>query len=1180
MGKYTHGFFVGVVIRLALLAGLVLGVAFPSPAQTFFGSILGTVTDSAGAVVPGANTTLTNEGTGEHRSVPTDSTGNYRYVNLIPGSYRLDVEKDGFKRVDRPGIVVEVQNSVRIDVSLEVGQLVQTIEVKAQTPLLQTDSAALGQVIDHPEVMPLNGRNVLNLATLVPGVIAQGQALSNPTLTNNTSWGNYQINGGLANENAGYMDGAPINVNYIDMIALVPTQDAIQEFKVQTSDLSAEWGRFSGGVINLTSKSGTNAFHGAAWEYVRNTDLNANTFFSNASSLSVPSYQQNQFGGDIGGPIRKDKTFFFGSYEGFRQREGQTIDTTVPTAANLQGDFTAAGTPTIYDPLTTCGAPANPGGATPPSCGPGVPLYTRQSFASEYGAGNIIPNGSNIAGVPSRIDPTSSILAKDIYPLPNLPGLVNNFVNNYTLGGDNDQVNARIDQTVSDKQHVFGRYTYWTIDDLPWYPLGKVPDPTQYTASDLSQQIVLGDTYSLSPTTVADFRVSWMRYDYNIQQLTMGVDLTQYGWPAALNSIPYRMAPQPCISGFGGDPCYSGIIIDRNMDYDVAASLTKIKGKHTLKFGFEFRKLDDSYTQTNDTTGNFYFDNMFTSQNPTTPSGSGYSFASYMLGNGSSGSANEDAFTGSHEWYDAFYAEDTFQATNRLTLNLGLRYDLPFGWVEKYNRVNVLQPNAVNYLAQATGLPLRGDAALVGSTEYPNEHEFTDRWDLFSPRVGFAYRIRHNTVVRGGYGIFDLPEDAVFQNAPFASPVNSYVTPWLSTINGGLTPYLPFSNPFPNGVIYPLQHNPGALQPYLEGSSLSAVLPSNSYGYMQQWNFSVEHELAPGTMLEVAYSASRGVHLPEGEEPYPLPDQYLSMGTGLLNQVTNPFYGQITSGPLSEPTVVAEQLLLPNPEYQSYGNTGSAIGDSNYQAMHVKLEKRFQSAGNILVSYTWSKWMTNTETNTSWEEGDLGLTTGGVQDYYNRRADWAPSSNDVPHNLVVSYSLNLPFGKGKKFLTGATGAANRLVSGWGVNGIYTLQSGVPLVITDATNNSYSLNNGTQRPNLVPGCTMNTTGSAPSRINEWFNVNCYTQPAPFTFGNVAREYANMRGAGINNSDFALFKNTALTERVHLQFRAEFFNLWNRVQFGEPGQSFGAPGFGVVSLQLNQPRLVQLVLRLEF
>jgi len=1175
MAKSTHGFFVGVVIRFSLLAALVLAIAFPSTAQTFYGSILGTVTDSAGAVMPGANTTLTNEGTGERRSVATDSTGNYRYVNLIPGTYRLDVEKDGFKRLDRPGIVVEVQNDVRIDVSLEVGQLVQTIEVKGQTPLLQTDTAALGQVINHPQEMPLNGRNVLNLATLVPGVIAQGQAASNPTLTNNTSWGNYQINGGLANENAGFMDGAPINVNYIDMFALVPTQDAIQEFRVQTSDLSAEWGRFSGGVINLTTKSGSNAFHGAAYEYVRNTFLNANTFFANEGGLSVPPYQQNQFGANIGGPIRKDKTFFFGSYEGYRQREGQTTVQTVPTAANIQGDFSAPGTPTIYDPTTTCGAPANPGGPTPPACGPGVALYTRQPFA-----GNIIPNGTNIPGVASRLDPTSIILAKDIYPLPNLAGLTNNFVNNYSIGGDNDQVNARIDENLSDKQRIFGRYTYWTIDDLPFYPLGHVPDPTQYHASDLTQQIVLADTYSFNPTTVGDLHVSWMRYDYNINQLTQGVDLTTYGWPASLNSIPYRMAPQPCISGFGGDPCYSGIIIDRNMDYDVAGSLTKIKGKHTLKFGFEFRKLDDSYLQTNDTTGNFYFDNGFTSQNPTSPAGTGYSFASYMLGNGSSGSANEDALTGSHEWYDAFYAQDTFQVTNRLTLDVGVRWDLPFGWVEKYNRINVLQPNAVNYLAQLTGLPLKGDAALVGSTLYPDGHEFTNRFNLFAPRLGFAYRAGHRTVLRGAYGIFHLPEDAVFQNAPFASPVNSYTTPWLSTVNGGLTPYLPLSNPFPSGIIYPLQHNPSALQQYLAGTYVSAVLPSNSYGYMQQWNASVEHELAPGTMIEIAYSASRGVHLPEGEEPYPLPDQYLSMGNALLNQVTNPFAGLITSGPLAQPTVVAEQLLLPNPQYTGFGNTGSAIGDSNYQGMLIKFQKHFQSAGTILASYTWSKWMTNTETNTSWEESNLGLTTGGVQDYYNRRADWAVSSNDVPHNLVVSYSLGLPIGQGKRFLGSASGAVNKLVSGWGVNGIYTLQSGLALVITNASNNSYSLDNGTQRPNLVPDCVLKTTGSATSRLNNWFNTACFTQPAPFTFGDAPRELTNVRGGGINNSDFALFKDTHLTERWKIQFRAEFFNLFNRVQFGEPGQSFGAPGFGIVNYQLNQPRLVQLALRLEY
>ena len=1190
MGISTHRIPMSYALKVSLLAGMLIGLAAPLPAQTFYGSIFGTVTDSAGAVIPGANTTLTNQGTGERRTVETESAGNYQYVNLIPGRYRLEVEKSGFKRLERPDIVVEVQTDVRIDVTMEVGQLVQTVEVKAQTPLLQTDTAALGQVISHPQEMPLNGRNVLTLAALVPGVITQGAAAQNPTGINNTGWGNYQISGGLANENAGYYDGAPINVNYIDMIAMVPSQDAVQEFRVQTNDLTAEFGRFSGGVINLTTKSGSNSFHGSVYEYLRNTDLNANTFFANRAGIAVPAYNQNQFGATIGGPIQKDKTFFFFGYEGYRQRAGTTLTTTVPTAAMRTGDFTQSGIPTLYDPLTTCGAPANPGGPTPPACGSGVTLYNRTSFASEYGV-QMIPNGTNISGVPTRLDPASVILSNAIYPLPNTGNgaLTNNFVNNYSPGGDNDQINGRIDRTVSDRQHVFGRYTYWTIKDITISPLGPVKDPYNSKTGDLSEQIVLADTFSFNPTTVADIHIAWMRYCYYIDQVTDGIDETTWGMPAYMNSIPNHDSPQPCISGFGGYPCNSGIIESHNQNWSASGSLTKIKSKHTLKFGFEIRKMTDSYKQSNTEGGDFTFDNGFTAKNPNSPSGSGYSFASYMLGFGSSGSASEIMFVGGREWYNGFFAQDTFQATSRLTLTAGVRYEVPLGWGEKYNRMNILQPNNVNYLTQVlnNGTTYMGDDALAGSTLYPGTREFTNRGDLFAPRLGLAYRAPHSTVIRAGYGIFNLPGDMIFGTNPYSDPVNAYGNVWLNSLNGNLTPYLPLSNPFPSGIVYPLGHNVSALQQYLAGTSITSVIPTNSYGYMQQWNFNVEKELSPGTMLEVAYAGSRGVHVPRSSHPLDvLPDADLALGTQLQQQVTNPFYGIITVGTLKSTTVSEAQLLRPYPEYTGFSNEAAADGDTNYQGLLVKFQKHFQSAGTILASYTWSKWMTNVETPTSWLESNVANTTGAVQNWHNLRAEWSPSSNDVPHNLVVSYSLGLPFGQGKRFLGSASGAANKFVGGWGINGIYTLQSGVPLVITNSVNNSNATGNGTQRPNLVPGCTIAYTTPASSRYysgSPWFNTSCFTQPAAFTFGDAPRELTNVRGAGINNSDFALFKDTKLTERFSLQFRAEFFNLWNRVQFSAPGQSCCAPAvanFGIISSQKNNPRLAQLALRLEF
>ncbi len=331
MGRPIRSQFSGWVLAAVALCGL------PAAAfgQTFYGSVVGTVTDATGAVVPEVSVTLTNIGTAERRTMQTDAGGNYLFVNLVPGRYRLEMQKEGFKRFTREPIVVEVQAAVRIDAALEVGEVTQTVEVRAETPLMQTENASLGQVVEARKVleMPLNGRNVLNLVTLVPGVVPQGQSMQNPTGTNPFAWGNYQIGGGQANQSAAYLDGGPVNVSYINLTALVPTQDSIQEFRVQTNNLGAEFGRFAGGVVNLTTKSGTNSFHGTAYEFLRNKALNANTFFNNRAGIERPAFTQNQFGANLGGPIVRDKLFFFGSYEGFRLRQGQSFTYTVPTEA-------------------------------------------------------------------------------------------------------------------------------------------------------------------------------------------------------------------------------------------------------------------------------------------------------------------------------------------------------------------------------------------------------------------------------------------------------------------------------------------------------------------------------------------------------------------------------------------------------------------------------------------------------------------------------------------------------------------------------------------------------------------------------------------------------------------------------------------------------------------------------
>lgn len=745
-----HALFACRLLPIALICAISTA---PVQAQTFYGSIVGTVTDQSGATISGANVTLTNTGTAERRTDQTDNSGNYQFVNLVPGVYRIDIETKGFKHLTREQVQVEVQSAVRIDAALQIGDVGQVVEVAAETPLLQTETSALGQVVDSRTVqqMPLNGRNVLNLVALVPGVVAQGSSLGNPTNTNISAWGNYQIGGGLGNQSAAYLDGAPLNTAYNNAVMLVPTQDSIQEFRVQTNNLGPEFSRFAGGVINLTSKSGTNEYHGGGWEFLRNKVLNANTFFNNRSGIATPAFTQNQYGANGGGPVIKNKTFFFASYEGFRLRQGASTLTSVPTPAMRAGDFsnlrgsTGALIP-LYDPLTTCGVLGNA------ACASGQTIL-RSPFPN-----NTIPV--------SRMDPTALIL-RNLWALPDLPGKqftnVSNYATNASAGGNNDQFNGRFDQNLSDKQRIFGRYTRWTDYNLASDPYAAAQSAASLPLSGTSVsfqtvQAVLADTYTFTPNTIGDIRLSFFRFTYHSSPESLGSDFTKFGWPAVLNSeVAFRELPYVCVQGFS-DFCQEVTGVTANNTFSIAPSLTKIKGRHTIKAGSEWRRLQYNFGKSNQASGVFNFDNIFTSQNPVSAGSTGYGFASFLLGYGATGQIPGTTgspnglqvpnLTAAQFTYQGYYVSDTFQVSNKLTLNYGVRWDLPGAYTERYNRESVWLPNVPSPLAQATGLPVEGKLGLVDSPDSPGRGSAVQHWKLFAPRLGMAYRLNNKTVIR------------------------------------------------------------------------------------------------------------------------------------------------------------------------------------------------------------------------------------------------------------------------------------------------------------------------------------------------------------------------------------------------------------------------------------------------
>jgi hypothetical protein len=523
-------------------------------------------------------------------------------------------------------------------------------------------------------------------------------------------------------------------------------------------------------------------------------------------------------------------------------------------------------------------------------------------------------------------------------------------------------------------------------------------------------------------------------------------------------------------------------------------------------------------------------------------------------------------------------------------LNLGVRWEYPGSFKEKYDAASVILPDAADPLGQTVGpvngQPLKGPVALTNSSLYPSRLIHPAAWNLFTPRIGFAYRLNDRTVIRSGYGLSYLPSDLMLNNAPWISPALMATTPMVATTDGGKTPYNTFSNPWPNGIIQPPGHS-DVFASTLIGTSIQSPVPDQPTPYVQQWNLTIQRQFAGDMALEAGYAGSKGTHLPltNSFQIDQLPDQYLSMGSALMTKVANPFYGKvpITAGILAQPTVIQGQLLRPFPQYTGASDTSDMAGDSTYHSLQMKLEKRFKQGGSLLTSYTWAKLISNADTVTMWLEATKGVTSANIQNFNNLGAERSVVSQDVPYRLVISYVLDLPFGKGKKLMSGVSGITDKLISGWGVNGTAAFQSGTPLVFA-AQGNVLSQNFGAGqiRPNILPNCNIEIVGPAQDRLNQWFNTACFTQPGAYEFGNAPRAYPHARVHGVNNWDLSISKNTTIHEEMTLRFQAEFFNLFNRAQFQAPATTLGDRGsvFGQVTAQRNYPRMVQFALRLTF
>jgi hypothetical protein len=1200
---------------LALIVAVMLGMASISGnAQSTSGTILGTLTDATGAVVGNTNIQLINQATATKIQAKSNDSGYYQFVDVAPGTYKIVVQKEGFKQLSRAGIVLQTEARIQVDLALQVGASTETVEVTASTPLIEADNVSLGTVVDERETneLPLNGRNPMNLTALVTSVVPLGQTSGTPTGVNPQAWGNYQIGGGMAGQSSTYIDGAPDNGIYDHNTEIIPSQDSIQEFKVETNNLSAEYGRLAGGAINFTTKSGSKDLHGGAWEFIRNKVLNANNYFNNLNDVPRGSFTQNQYGFNVGGPVfiphvfdGRKKTFFFVNWDGFGLRQGETVTTTIPTTAVLAGDLSAYTSAPLYDPTTTCSTTVIAGVRT---CDAGEADGHRQLL----NAGTGTPN-TTVA----NINPTSlgylQTIFKGLTPTQNTP--LNNFTANASGGGNNYQTVAKIDHDFSDRNHLSGRYTYWKNNSLAVDPLKSGVCANGSCAETYQMHnVIFDDTATLSTKTILDVRLSYSRYHYGRTPDNTGFDVQSIGWPSAWNALTeFPGVPAMVVSSLDqaslfNDQGADSTIKDAEDTYRIAGTLTRFVGNHTLKAGAEFTRQLFNYVQTNTSAGLWTFNTDMTSSNSHgTTDGSGLELASYLLGYPDTGGSAYNSQIASASLYPAFFITDDWRATQKLTFHLGVRWENTLPFTERHDRISFMDTTAPNDVLAAAALPgvtvPNGNIGMVNSSERSSRYAINPNDKEFSPRVGTSYRIAPNTVINAGYGIFWLPNDVTLTQNPGWDGDSSSSTPYVGSTNG-YNPTRSISNPYPvdgSGnayVILPAGRSTGTgdysslyqYQVNTLGSAPTVMTPNNAWAYTQQWNFGVQQQLGKSTAIDVSYAGAKGTHLPAGGGWFQIDQisdsllanaaqQYAAnpnVAPDISVQVSNPYYNAIPTGnSLYTSTVAAGQLQRPFPQYNGVSDSAN-VGDSTYNALEVKVQKRFSQGASINVAYTFSKFISDTDTLNTWLE-----SVSGTQDNNDLRHEKALSSSDAPQRLVIAYVYDIPVGRGKAVLPNLSRAADYVIGGWGLQGLTTLMKGFPLGMSMNSNTSNSFGGG-QRPNVVPGCSKKIGGAATQKLGEWFNTSCFVAPASYTFGNESRLDNSLEAPGVANWDMSVVKKFAIDKdgRVNLQFRAEFFNLFNRVQFGVPNTSVGNTNYGQTSSQQNLPRIAQFALRMNF
>jgi Carboxypeptidase regulatory-like domain len=1088
------------------------------------GGLTGIVKDTSGGVVPGTAVTITNIGTQQTTLRTTDSSGTYVATSLPIGQYAITFEKTGFKRTVHSNVSISVNQTTRIDATLEVGQVSQSVQVSAAPPLIQSESSSLGTVETERRIvdLPLNGRNFIALAYLGPGANtgAPGSNVSGGVFEDVRANEALSVNGLTVSQNNYLLDGVDNNEWGLGGVVALPPPDAIQEFRTEENAMSAEFGR-GGAAVNIVLKSGTNQVHGNLWEFVRNDKFDARNFFDDTR----PAFRRNQFGGSVGGPIIKDRLFIFGDYQGTRIRQGQTYLSTVPTALERSGDFTEMGTP-IYDPYTT-----------DPNTGARALINPSNPY--------VIPSG--------RINSVAQNVV-NLYPLPNRPGVVNNYLLNPKYTQDEDSTDIKIDFPWRAQDQFFGHYTFDDVRAHTPGPLGALGG-TECCPSDgtnKAQNAAIGWTHTFSPTMLAVVTGAWERYLVKANPLQFGNNLSdQLGIPGANRGDATTSGLTTfSIAGFTGmgDSLWTPEFAAENMA-DLSGVLTKMIGKHTLKFGVKYIKMQRNFFQLEASKGWYQFDGAYT-QDLTTGNG-GNALADLLLG---LPSYNErDALQGRYPtryWNLDEFVQDDFRATPDLTINIGLRYSIfspASGRIGNFDFSKAIVVNDQGAGPNAVSKPYAGVAFDYGD---------------WGPRVGFAWTpLGHKrTVVRSAFGVFYAPQSNIFDDLGLNPPFLNFTS---HTYSAGSIPTGSqlISSGFPSTIIYP--------DPLIPSGNLRVQGAKRWMPKILEWNFTVQHQLAQNWVAEVGYVATRGYRLWNHE-------------TGDLNSPSQPLDSNFSgaTGNMGRPYF---NIL---PDLSSLRPLDYAQMDMFYNSLQAKLERRFSNGMSLLTAYTFSKNLGTSDGNVS----------GNFQNIYDPQASRGPIGSDRTQQLSVSYLYDLPFGSGKSYLTNAGAASDAILGGWGVSGIVAAQSGLaftPNMSFDQTNagspsprpdmiaspNDFSFDTATQS---ALGC----SNPGHQTLDCFYNQAAFALPPLAPNQTFARAFGNtangvLRGPDLVSFDFSAMKNFKFTERWTLQFHVEMFNIFNHPNFGLPGNAVDVPGGASISGTIpDNQREIQFALKLLF